>query len=252
VSSLDLREASRARRPAIPENDGSLRSHAIATWRTRMINEYASSSVFEQLALQLERAGAPAARVRACAKFAEEERNHGILCGAVVEALGGDALATLPEKDPFPAHDDVEPLEGTLRNVLSVACLSETVAVALIGAEREEMPEGELKDLLTRIWSDEIGHARFGWKMVETEVPKLDAAARARLSAYLRIAFRHLESHELSHLPLTGEFGVGGAALGLCSGADARKLFYATVTTVIVPRLQSLGLHAERAWAERA
>ena len=35
------------------------------------------------------------------------------------------------------------------------------VAVALIGAERMEMPDGELRDLLTGIWSDEVGH----WKL---------------------------------------------------------------------------------------
>ena len=59
------------------------------------------------------------------------ERRHGVLCGAVVEALGGEARAEVPERAPFPDHGDVSPREGALRNVLSVACLSETVAVSL-------------------------------------------------------------------------------------------------------------------------
>ena len=42
-----------------------------------------------------------------------------------------------------------------------------------------------------------------------------------------------------------------GAALGLCSGAEARTLFFRTVTEVILPRLRSLGLPAREAWRHR-
>jgi hypothetical protein len=138
-----------------------------------------------------------------------------------------------------------------LRNVLSVSCLSESVAVALIGAERLRMPEGELRDLLTRIYADEVGHARFGWRLVTTEIPRLHADARARLGAYLAVAFAHLEAHELAHLPITGPLPRGAEDVGVCDGADARGLFYATVTEVLVPQLEALGLPAARAWEAR-
>lgn len=231
--------------------EGSLTDAAVHTWRRRMVNEYGSSYVFSCLAEQLARAGASADEVRACEGFAEEEKNHGVLCGAVVEALGGEAIDALAQQEVFPAHEDVAPSEAVLRNVLSIGCLSETVAVALIGAEREEMPNGELRELLTRIWADEIGHARFGWTKVAAELPRLEDAARARLSAYLRVALAHLEAHELAHLPVGTSFGPAGAALGLCSGSDARVLFYATVERVIVPRLEALGLRAALAWSTR-
>lgn len=247
---LDLREQSRAVAPRV-EAPAGLGPAAIATWRGRMMNEYASSRVFEALAAQLAAAGGSAEDVDTCHGFADEERRHGVLCGAVVEALGGSALAELPAPASFPLHVDVSPEEGVLRNVLSVCCLAETVAVSLIGAEREEMPEGELRDLLTRIWADEIGHARFGWRMAASRLPQLDAEARDRLGAYLQVAFGHLEAHELAHLPLTDGFGDEGAALGLCSGRAARALFSATVTDIIVPRLESLGLEAGRAWRQR-
>jgi len=132
----------------------------------------------------------------------------------------------------------------------SVSCLSETVAVALIGAERFEMPEGALRDLLTRIWADEVGHARFGWRLLARAAP-FDADARARLGAYLAVAFAALESHELAHLPDASRPPPEGAALGLCNGADARILFYETVTEVIVPSLERAGLPAARAWEAR-
>jgi hypothetical protein len=108
-----------------------------------------------------------------------------VLCGSVVEALGGEALATVAVPLALPTHDDVPPLEAFLRNDLSVSCLSETIAVALIGAERHEMPEGALRDVLSSIWADEIGHARFGWRVAQELVPTLatDAKARRRIMA---------------------------------------------------------------------
>jgi hypothetical protein len=247
---LDLREASRGSAPRIAY-DPALAAAARRTWSARMLNEYGSAVVFASLAPQLAHAGFDAKDVAACCVFAEEERRHGILCGAVVEALGGAARATLPDRPDFPLHEDVAPIEGVLRNLLSISCLSETVAVALIGAERLEMPEGELRDLLTSIYADEVGHARFGWKLVSERVPALDAAARSRLSRYLRVAFGHLEEHELRHLPVGCSFPAEGAAIGLCNGSDARLLFYETVAEVIVPRLEAMGLSASDAWRQR-
>lgn len=250
---LDLRAAARPVAPRasdLPDLPG-LRASARATWLGRMVNEHASARVFDGLAAQIERAGLDLALAASCRTFAEEERVHGALCGGVVEALGGEAVAEARDDTPFPAHPDATPVEGVLRNVLSVACLSETVAVSLIAAERHEMPAGPLRDRLTRIWADEIGHARFGWTLVPGLLPRVGEAERARLNAYLAIAFAHLEGHELAHLPLSASPPPEGAALGLCSGRDARSLFYATVHQVIVPQLDALGLDASRAWRRR-
>jgi hypothetical protein len=247
---IDLRARARPLRPDVPRMP-HLAESAILTWHGRMINEYGSSVVFEALASQLAEAGWDAATVAQCGGFADEERRHGILCGAVVEALGGAAVAELPDAPSFPRHPEVPRREAALRNVLSVCCLSETVAVSLIGAERLEMQHGPLRDLLTRIYADEVGHARFGWTLLTEAAPELDGATRARLSAYLRVAFQHLERHELAHLPTTSAPPPEGAALGLCSGSEARELFYDTIREVIVPGLEGRGLSARMAWETR-
>lgn len=236
---LDLRDAARAVRPSV-QADPRARASAIATWRGRMLNEWGSSRVFTALAAQMKRAGFE--RVSDIEAFADEERTHGVLCGAVVEALGGEARAELAECPPLPEHASVDREVAVLRNVLSICCLSETVAVALIAAERLEMPDGPLRDLLTRIWSDEIGHARFGWTLLGERVPTLSSAQRSALAAYVPTALAHLVEHELAHLPATCGTPPGGAALGLCAGEDARALFFDTVEQVIRPRLAGLGL----------
>lgn len=252
MPTLDLREPARCLSPAVPVIP-HLRAAAIATWRGRMINEHSSARVFDGLARQLEVAGLEPEVIREVRGFADEERRHGILCGAVVEALGGAAYAEVPEGEAYPAHEDAEsPLEAALRNMLSICCLSETVAVSLIGAERIEMPPGELRDLLTTIYADEIGHSRFGWRLLGRLAPSLDMATRERLGDYLEVAFAHLVEHELAHLPLASEPPPEGAAYGLCSGKDARSLFFDTVEQVIVPCLERLGIPAARAWSRTA
>jgi hypothetical protein len=124
--------------------------------------------------------------------------------------------------------------------------------VALIGAERLEMPEGALRELLTAIYADEVGHARFGWRLVSRLVNDLDPAAIARLSDYLEVALAHLEEHELAHLNPMAKPPAEGACLGLCNGQDARALFYSTVKEVILPGLEALGIPARQAWERRA
>jgi hypothetical protein len=248
---LDLRSRSQASAPKLPTMSPAAYEAARATWHARMTNEYNSSLVFMGLARQMERAGFDSAQCDACRGFAHEERRHGVLCGAVVEALGGEARSELPAQPGFPEHEGIDPVEAVLRNLLSVCCMSETVAVALIGAERLQIPAGPLHELLTEIYADEVGHARFGWRIVGELVPKLGADARRRLSQYLVAALRHLEEHELAHLPARNIVPEGGAALGLCSGSDARVLLYDTIVEVIIPGLQAVGLDARRAWLSR-
>jgi hypothetical protein len=256
---LDLRELARAEAPAGIDHealDEETRAAAIATWRARMVNEYGSAEVFEGFVAQLEglvRLGlldeAAIARAR---RFATQERRHGVLCGAVVEALGGSAQApALPHRE-FPLHPDARgELEACLRNLLSICCLSETVAVALIAAEREEMPEGPLRQLLTRIWAEECGHANFGWRLLPELLAQADAETLAGLAEYLRLALAELETHELAHLPASFVKPQGGEAYGLCNGSEARMLFRATVERVILPGLEARGLPARRAWETR-
>ena len=247
METLDLRAEARAFSPAVPQLP-HLRDAAIATWRGRMINEHSSARVFVGLADQFAKAGLYVV-VEEVRGFAAEERRHGVLCGAVVEALGGEALAEIPEGEEYPAHEDaLTELEAALRNMLSICCLSETVAVSLIGAERIEMPEGELRDLLTRIYADEVGHSRFGWRTLARLAPMLDAGTKERLGDYLEVAFAALVEHELAHLPLSSKPPADGVIYGLCSGPDARVLFLDTIEEVIVPGLEAHGIPAKRAW----
>jgi hypothetical protein len=248
-TTLDLRHQARDRLLS-GLSPGPLTASVIATWRGRMINEYGSSYVFDGLAVQLQAleqiAEAEEARV-----FAAEEREHGVMCGAVAESVGGVAFAEVAPTRHIPVHADTTPRAAAIRNVISICCVAETIAVALIGAERLEMPEGPLRELLSRIWSDEIGHARFGWRYLARMLPALEPHEVEAISRYLPVAFAGVEAHELAHIPITNTWAAEAATYGLCDGNDARILVYETFTEVIVPKLEALGLPARHAWHER-
>lgn len=250
---LDLREAAAARRPDLsdlPALTEEERAMAARTWRARMVNEHISAQVFASLVPQLMRAAVPPriiARLPACIS---DELRHAEQCAGVVLALGHVPVAPLPEIQAVPDHADVGPLEAAVRNVLSVGCLSETVAVSIIRAEQAELAGTALGRVLDSILADEIAHARFGWGFLGEVLPLLDAAARARLDAYLVVALRHQIEFEVPKLPIHAGLRPAVAKAGVCDGGFARGLFYDTVDQVIVPQLEAAGLAGRAAWAE--
>jgi hypothetical protein len=113
-----------------------------------------------------------------------------------------------------------------------------------------------IRAVLEVILADEVAHAKLGWQFVGAVAPTLDAEARARTSAYLRVAFAYLVEKELPLLPVSPPLDdvdvKAREAAGLCSGASARRIFFDTLTRVVVPSLEALGFDAARAWQTRA
>ena len=237
--------------------DADVCEAARATWLQRMVNEHRSSAVFASLVPQLIEASSTIDVQTAVLRAATDEIYHATLCGNVVRAFGGEARATAePTLALMPVHAGVSPLERAMRNVMFVGCLSETVAVGLITEERELAVEPFVQWTLARVLSDEIAHARLGWQFLAQSLERLEPEARTRTAAYLRVAFAYLERREIELLNVTGamptEIVAQREAIGLCSGDGARELFYATLETVIVPRFESLGIAAQKAWSTRS
>lgn len=256
---LDLRREARSRLPELsdlsdlsdlPALTDEERAMAARTWRGRMVNEHVSAQVFASLVPQAMRAAVPNAALSSIPQMISDELRHAEQCAGVVLALGHDPIAPLPPIEPVPAHEDAGPLEAFLRNVVSVGCVSETIAVSIIRAEQAELEGSSLGKVLSSILADEIQHARFGWSMLGLLGPRLDAEARERLDLYLIDALRHQMRYELPKLPV--HLGLRGeiARAGVCDGLEARGLFFDTVETVIVPGLEKAGLRGASAWAE--
>lgn len=248
---LDLRAEGRAHRPDLsdlPALTDEERAMAVRTWRGRMVNEHTSAQVFAGLVPQAMRAALPPALQAELPTMIADEYRHARQCAGVVLALGGEPVAPLPAIEPLPDHADVGPLEAFLRNALSVGCLSETVAVAVIRAEHAELEGTALAEVLASILADEVQHARFGWKVLGMLAPRLDADATARTNRYLVDALRHQIAWEVPKLPVNLGLRAEVAKAGVCDGSAARALFFDTLETVVVPQLEAAGLEAAEAW----
>ena len=218
--------------------DDESRQIAIADWSQRMADEQQASRLFAALLPQMMRAGVEAGFAAAAAEAVVDELRHARLCAAVIETLGAQARATAAPFEELPRHADVAPLEGLLRNVLSISCLDETVSVALLEDDHRLARVSTLRRVIAEILDDEIRHSRLGWRLLQILAPRIDEPMRARLGAYLTTAFgrlfdRYLTSHE---------------APGARSVASKVRIVEA-VNEVIVPRLEAFDLPAREAVA---
>lgn len=233
-----------------------VRRIAVHTWLGRMVNEHRSSNVFAGMLQSLIEASVGLDVQSAVLTMAQDELRHAVLCGNVVRALGGTPVSEAePELRAVPSHASVPPIERVLRNAMAVGCLSETVAVALISEERALATEPLIRWTLDKILADEVSHAKLGWSLAKVIVPTLDREGIERTERYLRAAFAHLELNELPLLAskpeLNDERKRQREALGLCEGDGPQVLFSRTISAVIIPALEDLGVAAQRCWDER-
>lgn len=248
---LDLRVEGRALRVDLAAAlDEPARVAAIAEWQGRMVNEHVSARVFAQLIPQLMRAGVDAKVQADVAAMIAQELAHARLCAGVVEALGGAAVMPMPALPDVPVHDDAEPREAVLRNVLAISCLEETVAVALLESGRQLAGPPAIRAIMTEILADEIGHARLGWQLAARLLPACDRRLRARLSEYLVPAFRQLLARYWvpDEVPLADR--IAAPEVGVDDARAASRLFLDVLAQVIVPGLEAHGLEARDALAE--
>lgn len=251
---LDLRREVRRLPPLTVDVEGVSagdRAAAIENWRNRMVSEHVSARVFGVLTAQMIGAGLPRGEIHRVSDMARQELDHGLACARVLAALGEAPVAALPVLDEVPLHEEVSPLEGVLRNVLSIGCASETVAVALVGTEREHAgmapSASAVRGVLDGILRDEVKHARFGWRLVARLAPSLDPPMRARLDAYLEDVFAHEMTFHAPFLRMPNA-DAPGLAIGAPHGRSSWAVFVDTMQEVVVPGLERHGFRAHDAW----
>jgi hypothetical protein len=244
----------------IPAIEGRWPPQAIAlaraNWQARMAHEHESAAVFAAMLPQFMEANLPIELKSAINRMALDELFHAELCGRVAVFLGGIATIEIdPVLEPIPKHPEVTRPEAALRNSLFACAMSETVSMGLLTAERERCRDPYIGEVLKQLTADEVQHGKIGWTVLAYVWPRLDEAAKQRTGEYLPVAFAHIERCMLNAMPLSSRIPehilAAAEALGVTDGAKARRMFYATMEEVVVPRLSDFGLPARAAWAER-
>jgi hypothetical protein len=220
---------------------------ARSAWLRRMVDEHRSATVFSALLPQAIEAEVPLDLQGMLLKMALDELHHGVLCGRVVEALGGRAAARVPQAtESIAQHPGLPPLVRFTRNCVYASCISETVSVSLTTAERDETTDPFVRSVLDQLLGDEVTHARFGWVQLGLARPALSPDGWAAVEAYVPFALDHYWKQLLAKR--SSEAGVQAdeialrKALGLGSSAFYTELTRATLEEVVLPQLHTAGL----------
>jgi hypothetical protein len=224
-----------------------------AHWRKRMVDEYASTTVFSALHAQLVEANATIDTSSVVLRMAQDELRHAEICGRLVVRMGGSNRVTRDTAvRPLAVHAGCSAEERALRNVL-VTSLSETHSVAFFVASLDRMEDPGLRSVTRALLADEVLHGCFGfhylqaWSEWLAEKPEV----RASISRYLRHVFAVCE-RELVREPTDAPRGADDDRLGLVSNELGREIFLTTMEQAVVPGLERFGLDASRAWRDRS
>jgi hypothetical protein len=222
-------------------------------FRKRMVDEYASTTVYSGLVAQLMEANAPLDASAVTLRMAQDEFRHAELCGRWVAMMGGTIqVARETAVKPLPLHEGVGVEERALRNVL-VTSISESYSAAFFAASLETMVDPFLRDATRSLLADEVLHARFGFYYLSgvSDWLKAHPGVRASIAKYLRLVFATCEREFLTDEQPPSE-GADDAALGLVPPHVAREVFVSTMQHAVAPALDSFGLDGTGAFARRS
>jgi hypothetical protein len=227
-------------------------AHAASHWRKRMMDEYASTTVFSQLMAQLVEANASLDASAVTLRMAQDEFRHAETCGRMTEALGGKpSIVRDTTVHPIAIHPGCDARERALRNVIVATCLSEMYSIAFFVASLDRATDPCVRDVTRSLLGDEILHGRFGFVYLEScDWLQHEPDMRASISRYLRFGFATCEK-EFVREPKDAS-GADDDALGIVPADHARDVFLETMSAAIVPGLERFGLDAERAWRTRS
>jgi len=176
-----------------------------------------------------------------------------MICGAVVRALGGEALCELAAEMPrLPTWPGISAEERALRNVIFGNALIEMVNTANLVDILDSMSDPCLREATRLLLADEVQHSTFGFAYLEAWAPWLAARpeVRSSLDRFLRRAFAELERVRAGS-PRPRTLTPDQIALGIANPARLTLVLHHTVEGAIIPALEGFGLAARAAWRER-
>lgn len=241
-----------------------LRRQAADLWRRRSQMEYASIAQFTRISAELADHSVPLPWHGVFARIITDEVRHAELCAQLARALHPEAMAdatyTLPPW-PWPKRppDDSWSAVATwaAHALLVSSCLGEALSVPTYEALVVVTSDRIVAETLQQIRKDEPLHATFGWEILRAlidDVPAVAPSLQSALGNYLR----GFEASMGDGIPLaeiagrTIEIALDGPNLGTLTSEQTAFLYYATLETDLLPRLQEVGLDGTRALLETA
>lgn len=243
--------------PAVPDA-GMLSAPAEAleaatiVWRRRLLNEELSVDLAAALRTVAEALEVDRAILAALDRLAQDEARHVAVAASVLNAFGRapGAKASLPIPDGCAE-------ERWARLVLTGLCVCETVSAARFAAVRDHIDLPAFRTCIDAFHRDERAHGELGFVLLPGAITGLrTAAGTARATKVLldELSSTLAELDRIVGLRLERRGPLPQASLqprnnpGVVEPLIDAHAFYSAVHKRLLPRLESLGVHATAAW----
>lgn len=258
--------------------DERLRRAAAVQWAGRARAEHGSVHQFTILAHTLCRARVELVVLGALARLCTDEVRHAELCAEMALACWPEGTGRepavfrwepprLPWTEPpatasVPAGADDEPrLAWAAEAILVSCCIGETLSRPMLEAIAVVATDPLAEAVARQILRDEHLHASFGWETLGLLLPRLSVDRREALQQRMSQAFGAVEATTACGIAVEAVAGKsleiaegtveGAPNLGTLTDEQYAMIFFATMETEVLPRLQALGLDAMAAWRQR-
>jgi hypothetical protein len=223
-----------------------LRPIVAATFADRVLGEREARARFTRLAIELEATGAERVVVQLAQRAADDEQRHALDFAAWAGELGHPVDPYVRCDAPRVGRADLPPAECVLIEVVSLCCLAETVATAVLAAALDTTLVPIVKDRLHAILKDEVRHAKLGWAHLASERARQRGTSIAPALPDLLEAGVPLARLETSVWPLAPE-------LGLLPKDTLFDLLRGVLRDVVFPGFErhDVDTAPARAWAAR-
>jgi hypothetical protein len=148
-----------------------LREIIASSWAVRARSEREAEERFRGLARSLASIGAHEHVVALAVRASLDEQRHAVLCARIARFYGA-SVAHLPRPRTQIDTSGLDAEDATLAELVSLACVGETLSVAALGASLEVVRAPDIQQVLRSILRDEAAHAKFGWQNL-TEARRL-------------------------------------------------------------------------------
>ena len=214
------------------------------SWTEGTYTEYRTAAAFTALLQAMLQARAPVDLIGMAGSFVADEMLHVELNARVAMELGGGAPYLVDMDRLLPTSHAREPLERALELAIQICCVGETLSVPLLVGAARSATHPLTRAVLGRLARDERPHAELGWLLLAWAQPRLDDAARVRLSHIARAALASSLPDSTSAPELSADEQTAVAALGWMDHAAHAELVGRVVHEQIVAPLAEHGISA--------
>jgi bacterioferritin (cytochrome b1) len=220
-------------------DEHTLRRAAGSVWRARHRFELEAANRFARLSDDLNRLGAHQAVVALTREAVVDETRHASQCSELVSHFGQAAPTSSSMSTDRACPSGLTEREAVLYELVSMACVTETLSCALLGALVERAKDAKVRQVMHEILRDEIRHSRLGWAHLESESLALPCQL---LADYLPAMLAGTVNEELfierEALPIEEPL----SGLGSLTRHHRVEIFADAMRKVVFPGLQRYGV----------